>query len=94
MVPSLDAAADKTLALSTIDESLNTGQRDPRRMGTSATGRSCPTRGLARNDWLSSGPEPLLALELTLELELHLSIPRAEPLCCFDRVGLVLVRLT
>ena len=29
MVPSLDTA-DTTLALSTIDESLNTGQRDPR----------------------------------------------------------------
>ena len=32
MVPSLDAAADTTFALSTIDESLDTGQRDPRRM--------------------------------------------------------------
>ena len=30
-MPSLDTA-DTTLALSTIDESLHTGQRDPRRM--------------------------------------------------------------
>jgi hypothetical protein len=30
-VPSLDTA-DTTLAVSTIDESLNTGQRDPRTM--------------------------------------------------------------
>jgi len=30
MVPSLDTA-DTTLALLTIDKSLNTGQRDPRR---------------------------------------------------------------
>jgi hypothetical protein len=39
MVPSLDMA-DTTLALSTIDESLNTGQRDPRGMGTAARSRS------------------------------------------------------
>ena len=35
-MPSLDAAADTALALTTIDESLDTGQRDPRRTGRSA----------------------------------------------------------
>ena len=39
MVPSLDAAADTTFALSTIDERLDTGQRDPRRMGGSAVAK-------------------------------------------------------
>jgi hypothetical protein len=36
MVPSLDAAADTTLALTTIDESLDTGQRDSRIMTPAA----------------------------------------------------------
>jgi hypothetical protein len=44
-VPSLDAAADTTLALSTIDESLDTGQREPRRMARAATEVRIYTQG-------------------------------------------------
>ena len=45
-MPSLDAAADTTFALSTIDERLDTGQRDPRRMATAGEQRKdLGTRG-------------------------------------------------
>jgi hypothetical protein len=50
MVPSLDAAADTTLALTTIDESLDTGQRDPRR-----TGRSAAAQGFRHKQVRSAG---------------------------------------
>jgi hypothetical protein len=61
-VPSLDAAADTTLALTTIDESLNTGQRDPRNMATSALARAQKDLGtpgrFSRRLQLDPGLEP------------------------------------
>jgi hypothetical protein len=58
-VPSLDTA-DTTLALSTIDDSLNTGQRDAQDGDVSNKSSLPDNVGLRRNDWLQSGLEPLL----------------------------------
>ena len=61
-MPSVDAAADTTLALTTIDESLNTGQRDPRSMATSALARAQKDLGtsarFSRRLQLDPGLEP------------------------------------
>jgi hypothetical protein len=57
-VPSLDAAADTAPALITIDESLNTGQRDPHRMRRSAAAQEGTPGSFSRRLQLAPGLVP------------------------------------